>query len=141
MTHAAQKSTTCDNSSQHGQRDDQGPPHPSARLPRVCLGGYTVAHALSHCTFVRYGRIASVSMAHEATQFVGPHKIMYAPVHNSNLLTGARRSVLNRCRRVLPPWSSEFQIRLLPFLLIQYSPFSPNYLTRSPIMPTIRSSC
>jgi hypothetical protein len=47
-----------------------------------------VAHALSHFTSVRYGRIAFVSAAHEATQFAGPHKIPYAPVHNSNLLTG-----------------------------------------------------
>jgi hypothetical protein len=54
-----------------------------------------VAHALSHCTSVRYGSIASVSAAHEATQFAGPHKIPYASVHNSNLLTEARRSVLN----------------------------------------------
>jgi hypothetical protein len=28
-----------------------------------------VAHALSHCTPVRYGRITSVSAAHDATQF------------------------------------------------------------------------
>jgi hypothetical protein len=49
-----------------------------------------VAHALSHCTSVRYGRIASVSAAHEATQFARPHKIPYAPVHNANLLTGVR---------------------------------------------------
>jgi hypothetical protein len=49
-----------------------------------------VAHALSHCTPVRYGMIASVSAVHEATQFVGCHKILYALVHNSNLLTGAR---------------------------------------------------
>jgi hypothetical protein len=54
-----------------------------------------VAHALSRCTPVRYGRIASASVTHGATQFVGPHKILYEPVHNSNLLTGARRSVLN----------------------------------------------
>jgi hypothetical protein len=54
-----------------------------------------VAHALSHFTPVRYGRIASVSAAHGATQFAGPYKIPYAPVHNSNLLIGARRSVLN----------------------------------------------
>jgi hypothetical protein len=92
-----------------------------------------VAHALSHFTPVRYGRIASVSAAHEATQFMGPHKILYERVHNSNLLTGARRSVLNRHRRGLPPWSSEFQIKPLPFLPIQYS-FFPNYPTRFPIM-------
>jgi hypothetical protein len=100
-----------------------------------------VTHVLSHFTPVRYGRIAFVSVAHEATQFAGPHKIPYAPVHNSNLLIGARRSVLNRHRWGLPPWSSEFQIRPLPFLPIQYSPFFPNCPVRSPIMSTIRSSC
>jgi hypothetical protein len=62
-----------------------------------------MAHALSHFTPVRYGTIASVSVAYEATQFVGPHKISYAPVHNSNLLIEARRSVLNWHRRGLPP--------------------------------------
>jgi hypothetical protein len=67
-----------------------------------------VAHALSHFTPVRYGRIASVSATHEATQFVGLHKISYAPVHNWNLLIGARWSVLNRHRWGLLPWSSEF---------------------------------
>jgi hypothetical protein len=93
-----------------------------------------VAHALSHFIPVRYGRIASVSAAHEATQFVGPHKIPYASVHNSNLLIGARQSVLNQHRRGLPPWSSEFQIRSLILFPIQYSPFSPNCPVRSPIM-------
>jgi hypothetical protein len=100
-----------------------------------------VAHALSHFTPVRYGRTASVLAAHEATQLVGPHKIPYASVHNSNLLTGARRSILNRHRWGLPPWSSEFLIRPLPFLRIQYSPFFPNCSVRSPIMSTIRPSC
>jgi hypothetical protein len=100
-----------------------------------------VARALSRCTPVRYGRIASVSATHEATQFTGPHKILYSPVHNSNLLTGVRRLVLNRHRWGLPPWSSKFQIRPLPFLLIQSSPFSPNCPAWSLIMPTIRSPC
>jgi hypothetical protein len=98
-----------------------------------------VAHTLSHLTSVRYDRIAFVSVAHEATQFAGPHKILYVLVHNSTLLTGARRSVLNRHKQWLPPWSSKFHIRPLPFLLIQYSPFSPNCPTRSPIKPTIQS--
>jgi hypothetical protein len=44
-----------------------------------------VAHALSHFTPVRYDRITFVSVAHEATQFVGPHKIPYARVQ-MNLL-------------------------------------------------------
>jgi hypothetical protein len=69
------------------------------------------------------------------------HEISYAPVHNSNLLIGARRSVLNWHRRAIPPWSSEYQIRPLILLPIQYSPFSPNFPVQSPIMPTIRSSC
>jgi hypothetical protein len=58
------------NNSRRGQEDDHGPPHPSARLPHVCPDGHTwLAHALSHFTSVRYGRIASVSAAHDATQF------------------------------------------------------------------------
>jgi hypothetical protein len=93
-----------------------------------------VAHALSWCTPIRYGRISSILVTHKATQFVGPHKILHVPVHNSHLLTGARRSILNQHRRGLPPWSSEFQIRPLSFLPIQYSLFSPNCPARSPIM-------
>jgi hypothetical protein len=54
-----------------------------------------VAHALSHFTPVRYGRIASVPAAHEATQSAELHKIPYVPVHNSNLLIRARQSILN----------------------------------------------
>jgi hypothetical protein len=96
-----------------------------------------VAYALSHFTHVRYVRIAFVSVAHKASQFVGPHKILHVLVHNSNFLTGVRRPVLNRHRRGLPPWSSKFHIRPLPFLSIQYSLFSPNCTARSPIMPTI----
>jgi hypothetical protein len=67
--------------------------------------------------------------------------VQYAPVHNFNLLTRARQSVLNRLRRGQPSWSSEYQIRPLPFLPIQHSPISPNCPARSPFMPTIRSSC
>jgi hypothetical protein len=32
-----------------------------------------VAHALSRCTPIRYGRIASVLVTHNATKFAGPH--------------------------------------------------------------------
>jgi hypothetical protein len=49
-----------------------------------------VTHVLFRCTLVRYDSIASVSVTHEATQFVRPYKIPYALVHNSNLLTRAR---------------------------------------------------
>jgi hypothetical protein len=48
---------------------------------------------------------------------------------------------LNRHRWGLPPWSFEYQTRPLPFLPIQYSPFSTNCPVRSPIMPTIRPFC
>jgi hypothetical protein len=58
-----------------------------------------VAQTLSHCTPVKRGKVSSNSVTHKATQFVGPQKISYAPVHNSNLLTGDRRSILNRHNR------------------------------------------
>jgi hypothetical protein len=45
-----------------------------------------VAHALSRCTPIRYGRIASVSATHDATQFVRPQEIPYVLVHNSKLV-------------------------------------------------------
>jgi hypothetical protein len=77
-----------------------------------------VANALSHFTPVRYGRIASVLVTHEGTQFAGPHKIPYASVHNSNLLIGARRSVLNQHTLGLLPWSFKFQTRPLILLPI-----------------------
>jgi hypothetical protein len=41
---------------------------------------------------------------------------------------------LNLHRRGLPPWSSEYHIRPLILISIQYSPFSPNCAARSPIM-------
>jgi hypothetical protein len=43
---------------------------------------------------------------------------------------------LNRHRRGLPPWCSEFTIQTTLNLPIQYSPLSPNCPARSPIMPT-----
>jgi hypothetical protein len=100
-----------------------------------------VAHALFYYTPVRYDRIVFVSAAHEATQFgdsICPAciKTFQMLVHSDPTDAG-----LNQLRRGLPPWSSEYQIRPLPFLPIQYSPFSPNCPTRSPIIPTIRSSC
>jgi hypothetical protein len=54
---------------------------------------------------------------------------------------GSTDTGLNRHRRGLPPWSSEFMIQITLSILIQYSLFSSNCLTRSPIMPIIQSSC
>jgi hypothetical protein len=41
-----------------------------------------VAHALSHYTSVRYGGIASISEAHDATQFGVPY-VPYMLVHST----------------------------------------------------------
>jgi hypothetical protein len=95
-----------------------------------------MAHALSRVSSMRCGRLSSNSVTVKASKFAGSHKIPYAPVHNSNLLTEAKRSVLNWHRHWLPPWSSEYQIRPLLFLPIQHSPYFPNCPARSPIMPT-----
>jgi hypothetical protein len=94
-----------------------------------------VAHELSHCTPVRYGRIASISMTHDATQFRDSICPVCVSTFQMLLHSDPTDTGLNRHRRALPPWSSEFQIRPLPFLPIQYSPFSPNCPARSPIMP------
>jgi hypothetical protein len=100
-----------------------------------------VAHVLSHYTPIRCGRIASVSAAHDATQFGDSICPVYASTFQMLIQQGSTNAGLNRHRRGLPPWSSEYQIRPLTLLPIQYSPFSPNCPARSPIMPTIRSSC
>jgi hypothetical protein len=94
-----------------------------------------VAHALSHYTPVRYGRIASVSAAHDATQFGDSVCTVCAGTFQMLIHSDPTDTGLNRHRWGLQPWSSEFQIRPLFFVPIQYSPFSPNYPTRSPIMP------
>jgi hypothetical protein len=83
------------------------------------------AHAQSRVSPMRYCRVSSNWATVEASKFAGPHKISYVSVHNSNLLIGARQSVLNRHRRGLPPWSSEFQIRAIILLSIYYSSISP----------------
>jgi hypothetical protein len=41
------------NNSRRDQGDDQGPPLPSASLPRVCLGGHTLG---GPCTIPLYTR-------------------------------------------------------------------------------------
>jgi hypothetical protein len=94
-----------------------------------------VAHTPSHYISVRYGRIASVLAAHDTTQFgdfICPVcvSIFQILVHSDPTNAG-----LNRHRRGLPPWGSEFQIRPLPFLPIRYSPFPPNCPVWSPILP------
>jgi hypothetical protein len=86
-----------------------------------------VAHVLTHCTPVRYGRIASVLV-------MGIPYVPYAPVHNQVFVHSDPTDVdLNWHRRGLPPWSSEFQIRPLILLPIHYSSLPPNCPARSHI--------
>jgi hypothetical protein len=85
-----------------------------------------VAHALSRCTHVRYGRIAFVSGTHKATQFTGPQEILYVPAHNSNLFTGLDdQSLINSGRgyhlgvlNFRSEHSSSFPFYILHFPLI-----------------------
>jgi hypothetical protein len=62
-----------------------------------------VAHALSHCTPVRYGMIASISVAHNATQFgdfICPVRVSTFQMLVHSYPTNAG---VNRHRRGLPP--------------------------------------
>jgi hypothetical protein len=94
-----------------------------------------VAHAVSHYTPVRYGRIASVLATHDATQFGDSICPVCICTFQILVQRGWTDAGLNLHRRGLPPWSSEYHIWPLPFLPIQYSPFSPNCPAWSPILP------
>jgi hypothetical protein len=77
-----------------------------------------VAHVLSHYTSVRYGRIAFVSAAYDATQFGDSICPVCVSTFQMLVQHGSTNAGLNQHRRWLPPWSSEYQIRSLPFLPI-----------------------
>jgi hypothetical protein len=100
-----------------------------------------VAQALSHCTPVRYGRITSISATHNMTQFGNSICLVCVSTFQMLVHSDPTDAGLNRHRRGLPPWSFEFMIQTTINLPIPYSPISPNCSARSPIMPTIRSSC
>jgi hypothetical protein len=100
-----------------------------------------VAHALSHYAPIRYGRIASVSVAHDTTQFGDFICPVCVSTFQMLVHLDPTNAGLNGLKWGLPPWSSEYQIKPLPFFTIQYSLFSPNCPGRSPIIPTIGSSC
>jgi hypothetical protein len=67
-----------------------------------------VAHALSHCTPVRYGRIASVSVGHDATQFGDSICPVCISTFQMLLHSDPTDVGLKRHRQGLPPCSSEF---------------------------------
>jgi hypothetical protein len=108
--------------------------HASASMDLPC-----VAHALSHCTPVRYGRIASVSATHDATMFgdlicpmcVSTFKCLFIQTQPMWALTDTGGGYHLGAPNFRSDHSPSFP----------YSPLSPNCPTRSPIMPTIRSSC
>jgi hypothetical protein len=77
-----------------------------------------VDHALFHYTPVRYGRIASVSAAHDATQFGDSICPICVSTFQMLVHSDPTDVSLSRHRWGLPPWSSEYQIRPLPFLPI-----------------------
>jgi hypothetical protein len=95
-----------------------------------------VAHTLSHFTPIRYGMIASVSTAHEATQFAGAHKISYALVKTQTCSSGPDDRSLTDTGEGYHLRAPNFRSDHSSFLPIQYSPFSPNCPVRSPIVPT-----
>jgi hypothetical protein len=116
-------------------------PRPSAVFHAYALADTPwVARTLSHYISVKRGKLSSNSSTHELLS-LGISYVPYAPVHFNCCSTGLNRRGLNRHRCGLPPWSSEYQIRSFILLPIQYSLFSPNCPARSPVIPTIRSSC
>jgi hypothetical protein len=62
-----------------------------------------VAHALSHYTPIRYGRIASVSVAHDATQFGDSICPVCVSTFEMLVQRGSTDMGLNRHKRRLPP--------------------------------------
>jgi hypothetical protein len=62
-----------------------------------------VDHTLSHCIPVRYGRIASVSAAHDATQFGDSICPVCANTFQILVHSDPTNTDLNQHRRGLPP--------------------------------------
>jgi hypothetical protein len=93
---------------------NQGPPHPSARLPRDCLTGQSVGGPPVHypCCLARpslqVGRIASDPATISATQFMGPHKSHMRQYCSMLAHQGPNDAVLSRHRQGLPPRSPEY---------------------------------
>jgi hypothetical protein len=95
-----------------------------------------VARTLSHCTPVKRGKVSSKSSTHEATKFGDSICPVCISTFQMLLHSEPTDASLNRHRRGLPPWSSEFIIHTILNLPIQYYPLSPNCPDRSPIMPS-----
>jgi hypothetical protein len=93
-----------------------------------------VAHALSRCTPVRYGRIASVSATHEATQFgdsiclvcISTFKCLFIRIQPTRTLTNTGGGYHLGAPNIRSDHSPSFPSNILYFPLIA--------LVRSPIM-------
>ena len=120
----------------NGQGVDQGPPHPSVRLPRDCLAGqsvggpYTIPIASSghHC---RYGRVSSDSATLSATRLTRPHKPTCINTIQYLLIEAQPTRSLIDSGGGYHLRSFEHDNRPLPDLPIRYSPLSPNCPARS----------
>jgi hypothetical protein len=85
-----------------------------------------VAHALSHCTPVRYGRVASVSGAHDATQFgdsicpvcISTSKCLFIRTQLTRALTDTGRGYHLGAPNFRTDHSPSFPSSILPFPLI-----------------------
>jgi hypothetical protein len=85
-----------------------------------------VAHALSHCTPVRYDRIVSVSAAHDATKFgdsicpvcVSTFKCLFIRTQLTRALTDTGRGYHHGAPNFRSDHSPSFPYNILPFLLI-----------------------
>jgi hypothetical protein len=111
-------------------------PHPSVIFHVYALVDTPwMARTLSHYTSMKRGKVSSNSSTHEATQFRDSICSVCDSTFQMLVHSDPTDAGLNRHRRGLPPWSSEYQIRPLPFLPIQYSPFSPNCPARSHFKP------
>jgi hypothetical protein len=70
-------------------------PLPIECLPHDNLDGHPwVAHTLSQCRFVKWGKVSSNSVAVKATKFVGPHK------------SCMRKYIINACCNMAQPMRS-----------------------------------
>jgi hypothetical protein len=113
-------------------------PHPSVIFHvKTSMGSPWVARTLSHCTFVKWGKLSSNSATVEATKFMRSHK------------SRMRKYIINACCNGAQPTrsliytgggyhlqSSKYENRPISLLPIRYSPLSPSCPTRSRIEPT-----
>jgi hypothetical protein len=90
-----------------------------------------VAHALSHFTFIRYGRIASISTAHDATQF-GDFICLFNRAQPTRALIDTGGGYHLEALNIRSDHSPSFPSSILHFLLIAH--LISNYANHSIIL-------